>query len=147
MVVKEGSLITIDTNCLIYYFEVYPEYAELLEKLFTDIQDGRIGANISILSLLEILVKPKKQNDIFLQNRYKLLLFNYPNLSIKEIDLRVIDMAATLRAKYNVKTPDSIIIATAIVSDSQYLLSNDIKLKSICEGEGIIMLQISDLGV
>ncbi len=82
MVIKEASLVTIDTNCLIYYFEDSPLYNIYLEKLFTDVQDGIINANISILSLLELLVKPKKENNIFLQNRYKLLLFNFPNLEV-----------------------------------------------------------------
>ncbi len=56
-------------------------------------------------------------------------------------------MAATLRGKYSIKTPDAIIIATALITKSLYLLSNDIKIKSICESEGLIMLQIDDLKI
>lgn len=108
MVIEEGATVALDTNCLIYYFENHPKYADSLEQLFTDIQDGRVVAKLSILTLLEILVKPKKDNNVFLQNRYKLVLANFPNMYIEDIDMKVVDLAASLRAKYSIKTPEQL---------------------------------------
>lgn len=82
MGINDGKSILLDTNCFIYYFEDSPSYSKKLEKLFIDIQDGNCNAIMSVISYMEILVKPKKANNIFLENRYKLLLANYPNLSI-----------------------------------------------------------------
>ncbi len=47
---------------------------------------------------MEILVKPKKDNNVFVENRYKLILTNFPNLSIVDIDYKVADIASRLRA-------------------------------------------------
>lgn len=88
-------------------------------------------------------MKPKKENNLFLENRYRLLLFNYPNLNVSNIDMNIVDTAASLRTRYNIKTPDSIILATSIVSGSKYLISNDIRLQSICEAENITMIEIN----
>jgi PIN domain nuclease of toxin-antitoxin system len=65
-----NSIITLDTNCFIYYFEDNEKYAPKLEVIFNQTQGGQLRANMSILSLLEILVKPKKEGNIFLENRY-----------------------------------------------------------------------------
>lgn len=31
-------------------------------------------------------MKPKKDGNVFLQNRYKVLLFNFPNMDIHNVD-------------------------------------------------------------
>ncbi|MDQ2085732.1 PIN domain-containing protein [Herbivorax sp. ANBcel31] len=145
MVVSDNSIITIDTNCFIYYFEDHDVYADKLQDVFTNIQNGKYKACMSMLSLLELLVKPKKENNVFLENRYKLLLTNYPNLSIVDINLGVIDIASSLRAKYKIKTPDSIIVATTIYSNSKYLITNDIRLGNICNEESICFISLDDI--
>lgn len=145
MVIEEGTIITLDTNCLIYYFENHPSYADLLEGLFADIQNGKVQATLSVLSILEILVKPKKDGNAFLQNKYKLLLSNYPNMKIRDVNMSVADLASSLRAKYALKTPDAIIIATALLSNSKYFVSNDARLTNVCNSENIQMVSLGDL--
>ena len=87
MGINEGKIILHDTNCFIYYVEDHYEYADALEEVFTNIQTGRNKAVMSVLTLLEILVKHKKEENTFLENRYKLMLANYPDLSM--IDNRI----------------------------------------------------------
>ena len=145
MVIEEGAVITLDTNCLIYYFENHPSYADILEELFTDIQNGKVRATLSVLSILKILVKPKKDGNVFLQNKYKLLLSNYPNMKIRDVNMSVVDLASSLRAKYALKTPDAIIIATALLYNSKYFVSNDVRLARVCESENILMVLLGDL--
>jgi predicted nucleic acid-binding protein len=100
---------------------------------------------MSIISFLEILVKPKKENNIFIENRYKLILINYPNLSIINIDHKIADIAARLRADYSIKTPDAIILATVIAMDVNYFITNDVRLKNICDNENIKVITIEDI--
>lgn len=144
-VIEVGKTILLDTNCFIYYFEDNPKYVDKLEKIFTDIQDGNNNAFMSIISFLEILVKPKKDNNIFIENRYKLMLTNYPNLSIVDMEYNIADIASRLRANYKIKTPDAIIVATGIAMNVDYIITNDIRLKNICNNEGLGIMIIEDI--
>lgn len=145
MEIADKSVITLDTNCFIYYFEDNEKYAPKLEQIFNKIQNGIIQGNLSVLSFLEILVKPKKEGNIFLENRYKVILTNYPNLQIVGLSLSITDVAARLRAEYSLKTPDAIILATSICSNSKYMVTNDIHLKNIGEKENIQILLLDEL--
>jgi predicted nucleic acid-binding protein len=145
MGIDDGKTMLLDTNCFIYYFEDNPYYSGKLEKIFTGIQDGKNEAFMSIISFMEILVKPKKDNNIFIENRYKLILTNYPNLSIISVDYKIVDIASRLRADYNIKTPDAIILATGIAMNVDYFITNDIKLKGVCSQENISTLIIEDI--
>jgi predicted nucleic acid-binding protein len=140
MGIKDASTILIDTNCFIYYFEDNEIYADKLEEMFTKIQNGEIKAYMSVLSLLELLVKPKKDGNIFLENRYKLTLMNYPNLKIIDVSVGIADVAATLRAEHNIKTPDAIILATALHFNVDSFVTNDTRLKDICESKGLPLM-------
>lgn len=146
MGINNRETILLDTNCFIYYFEDNPNYADKLEKIFIEIQDGKNEAFMSIISFMEILVKPKKYNNAFLENRYKLILSNYPNLSIVDVDYKIADIASRLRANYNIKTPDAIILATGISMNVDYFITNDIKLKSVCSQENIETIAIENVG-
>lgn len=50
--------VTLDTVIFIYFIEEHPRYRELLKSLFTGIDNGRISAVTSALTLLETLVVP-----------------------------------------------------------------------------------------
>ena len=43
----------------------------------------------------------------------------------------IAEEGARIRAFYNVRTPDSIHMATAIVSNAKYFLTNDLRLPSL----------------
>ena len=145
MGIDAGKIVLLDTNCIIYYMEDHDEYADALEEVFTNIQTGRNQALISVLTLLEILVKPKKEDNIFPENRYKLMLANYPNLSMVDVGYRISDIASRLRAKHKVKTPDAIILATCIMKKVDYFITNDVRLKTICDKEGINLISIKEI--
>lgn len=143
--IEDGKTLLLDTNCFIYYFEDNPNYSDKLEKIFTDIQDGNNEAFMSIITFMEILVKPKKDNNVFIENRYKLMLTNYPNLSIVNMEYNIADIASRLRANYKIKTPDAIIVATGIAMNVDYIITNDIRLRDICNNESIDIIIMEDI--
>ncbi len=144
-IIDDKSAILLDTNSIIYYFENNQYYADKLESIFEGMQNNNYKGFLSIISLLEILVKPKKENNAFLENRYKLLLTNYPNLVFINVDYRITEIAARLRAAYDIKTPDAIIIATGIFIKTNYFITNDKKLKNICLQENIRLISFEEL--
>ena len=67
------------------------------------------------------------------------------NLSIIDVDYKIADIASRLRANYNIKTPDAIILATGISMNVDYFITNDIKLKNVCNKENIEVIIIEDI--
>jgi predicted nucleic acid-binding protein len=53
------------------------------------------------------------------------LLSSYPNLDWVPATLDITDLAARFRAEQNLKTPDAIQAATAVLSNATGLVSND----------------------
>ena len=67
------------------------------------------------------------------------------NLSIIDVDYKIADIASRLRANYNIKTPDAIILATGISMNVNYFITNDIKLKNVSNKENIEAIIIEDM--
>ena len=67
------------------------------------------------------------------------------NLSIVDVDYKIADIASRIRANYNIKTPDAIILATGISMNVDYFITNDIKLKNVCSKENIEAIIIEDI--
>lgn len=67
------------------------------------------------------------------------------NLSIIDVDYKIADIASRLRANYNFKTPDAIILATGISMNVDYFITNDTKLKNVCSKENIEAIIIEDI--
>ena len=59
------------------------------------------------------------------------VLLTYPNLELIVPDLEITDLAARLRAKYKLETPDAIQAATAILSGATALVTNDASFERI----------------
>lgn len=56
----KGKNIVIDTSPFIYYIEENKKYLEILEKLFDMVDSGETHGTASVITLLEVLVKPLK---------------------------------------------------------------------------------------
>ncbi len=67
------------------------------------------------------------------------------NLSIVDVDYKIADIASRIRANYNIKTPDAIILATGISMNIDYFITNDTKLKNVCSKENIEAIIIEDI--
>lgn len=89
-----------------------------------------------------MLVKPLREEQINLAKQYRNILTNASGIEIVDTTSDIAESAAQLRAKYNVRTPDAIQLATAINSKADYFLTNDDNLKKVSE---IIIVTISEL--
>lgn len=127
----KGKTIGLDTMIFIYHLEDHPKYSLVTEKLFESIEDSKYVAVTSIITLIEILVKPKMEGNIIAIGDYKDLILTFPNLTVMDINLKIVDTASDLRAKYGIKTPDAIQIAASIVGGAQSFITNDEGLKKI----------------
>ena len=138
----KGKIIGLDTMVFIYHFEENRVYSPLTFSIFENLEKGNFNGITSILTLLEILVKPKKENNLLLTERYKLLFETFPNLQVKTLNENIADIASSLRANYNINTPDAIQVATSLEVQADVFITNDSSLKKITE---IKVLLLSDM--
>ena len=126
-----GKIVGLDTMLFIYHIEDNPKYAAITEKLFDTIEHGSCKAVTSILTLIELLIKPKREGNLIAVGDYRDMILTFPNLMVMDVNLRVSDIASDMRAKYRIRVPDAIQIASAIVGGSQSFITNDEGLKKV----------------
>lgn len=138
----KGKVVGLDTMVFIYHFEENQAYSPLTFSIFESLEKGNFNGITSILTLLEILVKPKKENNLLLTERYKLLFETFPNLQVKEINENIADIASSLRANYNINTPDAIQIATSLEAKADIFITNDATLKKVTEIKVLLLSEM-----
>lgn len=120
-------IIFLDACIIIYWVEAAFPYYSMVIKKFSDLAERYPDHTLAIsrLSLLECLVKPLRDDDretLAIYERF----FTSPDLSIIEIDARIIDKATQLRAQYTLRTPDAIQAASCLsMPNSPLFLTND----------------------
>lgn len=138
----KGKIIGLDTMVFIYHFEENQIYSPLTFSIFESLEKGNFNAITSILTLLEILVKPKRENNSILTEKYKILLETFPNLQVKILNENIADVASTLRANYNINTPDAIQIATSLEAQADIFITNDTSLKKVTEIKVLLLSEM-----
>jgi predicted nucleic acid-binding protein len=138
----QGRLVGLDTAPLIYFIEENPTYINMMDAFFEAMDRGEVRVVTSVITLLEVLVYPLRQLDNTLADQYRNILSFSPSLRTVEVSREIAEKAAELRAIYNLQTPDSIQMATAIVNGASFFLTNDVRLPSI---SGLQLLVLEDL--
>jgi predicted nucleic acid-binding protein len=123
----------------IYHLEDHPRYARLTQRVFEAWEEGRNSGVTSVITLLELLVKPKREGKREVARDYLELLSTYPTLTIVEVDIGLADLAADLRAKYGLRTPDALQLAAALQAGAGGFITNDSRLKGVAELEVVLL--------
>jgi predicted nucleic acid-binding protein len=140
---KQHKIYAADTMVFIYHFEDHKKYAPISEILFDAWEKGTHHGVTSVITLLEVLVKPKKDANQDAVRDYKDLLLTFPNLDVFAVGAECAEVAADIRAQYGIRTPDAIQIATALLGHATALITNDDQLKQITELEIVLLDELS----
>lgn len=138
---SEPKTVFLDSNIFVYHFEENLQYLKYTKSIFEKLELKKVKAVTSVISLAEILSFPLSKVTI---RNIQLALFDLPNLEIKEITIEIALKTAKLRRNYNFKLPDSMQLATAIVSGAKAFITNDRQLRK-CKEIKVILL--SDLKI
>lgn len=130
---RQAPTLALDTSVFIYHVEANPTYAALLLPVFGHIEHGRCRAVASTLAFLEVLVQPSRGADEARRAVLAALLASFPGIAWVAVDLAVADRAASLRARYRLRTPDAIHLATAVHERADVFLTNDHDLLQVSE--------------
>ena len=132
----------LDTAPIIYYVENHPNYYELTQVIFDGIDEGLLLGVTSPISLSECLVYPYKLGLIALAQDFIYLIVDGENINFVLIDEDIGNLAAQMRARYNLSLTDALQIATAIQSNCDAFLTNDLQFKKVRE---LSILVVSEL--
>ena len=144
-ILGQYKILGLDTMCFIYFFEDNPQYIPFVKPLFELIEDGEVRGIASTISMMEVLVTPKRENNDVLVDQYEFIFETYPNLEIYDCNRGIAKSASDLRARYELRAPDSIQVATALEGKADAFITNDDYLKKIEEIEIIVMREILEL--
>ncbi len=131
--------IALDTAVFIYFIEEHPTYLPPIVPLFAFADGGERALVTSVLTLLEVLVVPYRAGAAGLADRYEALLTRSRGLRLIPIDPAQTRVAAQLRARHRVRTPDALQLAAALTSGCGSFVTNDRRLPDI---PGLTILQL-----
>lgn len=120
--------IFLDTSPLIYLTEGSEDYSDRVEIQLAQWIAADAILTTSSLTLLELLVIPKKQKNNRLAKKYQALLSEILSEPLLNLDAEIAETAAAIRGGYGFKTPDSIQLASAVHGGADIFYTNDLRL-------------------
>ena len=136
----EIKTIFLDTAPVIYFIEAHHQFGPLVKQVVELMNENRIQAFTSVLTLSEVLPKPVETGNDELVEKFKTYLKNGPNLTLLPIGEAIGETAGVLRGKYPyLKTVDAVQIAAALDAEADAFLTNDKKLSGIKEIKIIVL--------
>lgn len=138
-VLRGVQRLAIDTAPIIYFIEANPTYDAVVTAIFADIDQGRISAVTSTISLTEVLVHPFRHGDQQQAQAYQAVLLGSRHVRVIDVDSTIAMLAAELRSRYSIRTPDAVQVATAVHTGCDALLTNDRRLDRITEVRVVVL--------
>jgi predicted nucleic acid-binding protein len=127
------SRMGLDTPPVIYFVEAHPTYDSLVTEVFLRGSKGLFALITSVITLTEVLTGPIRSGDIHLQREYRNHLLYSTDFTTLSISPDIAERAAALRARFTLRTPDALQIATALEAGCEAFLTNDGALKRVTD--------------
>ena len=118
----QGATVMVDTAPFIYVLESHPQFAQLFVGLFEAAARSDVEIALSTITLAEVLTGPFKAGQTALAKRYEKTLSLY---RVIPVSASIATLAAQLRARYRLKLPDAMQLATALDIGATALVTHD----------------------
>ncbi len=130
----QGATVVVDTAPFIYVLESHPQWADQFVGLFEAAAKGNLTIALSTITLAEVLTGPFKAGQTALAKRYEKALSQYEVISVSPA---IAALAAQLRARYRLKLPDAIQLASALDIGAAALVTHD---RDFSQVSGMVIL-------
>jgi predicted nucleic acid-binding protein len=127
------ALLAVETSPFIYFVEKHPQYLNQTRAIFSLVSRGAITVNTSVITLTEVLTLPLAKNLQHYVTDYQAMLLNTNGITTIPVNVAIARHAAELRARYGLRTPDALHLATAIETRCDAFLTNDHALTRVSE--------------
>ena len=122
--IRNARILGFDTNALIYLLEQVPPYHQWLHGVFESIQAGDRTAVVSVMCEAEMRVQPLRMGNRGMSGKQELTLA-HPSVLVVPVDRDIARKGAEIRAELDLKLPDALIVATAVIHNCDALIGND----------------------
>lgn len=122
-----------DASALIYLIEAKEPFASKVRKELAAAATRHpdLGAGVSRLTWLECRVGPMKTNDHAVLAAFD-AFFARPDLFWVELDKNVVELAAAIRARFGLRTPDALQAASCLqLGEAHLFLTGDAAFKRV----------------
>lgn len=123
--IPSGSRIALDTVSFVYFLERHPTFYRPAKDLFERIEKGKIEAVASTLVLTELLVPAFCAEDSSRAQDVFRLLLHFPHLEFTDVTASIAYNASRIRAESSLRTPDALHLATALMKQVDWFVTND----------------------
>ena len=128
--IRDARSVYLDTSPFIYFIEANPQFSTLVRPVLQSIASGEKEGVSSYVTLLELLVKPLREDRADLAQRYRDALVGQRHFRLVGVGRSVAEEAARIRATHGFRVPDAIQLATAALEHADVFLTNDDALRS-----------------
>ena len=135
----DSKIVFFDSAPFIYFFEDKLPYNKLLTPVFLAVDAGTIHAVSSLITAVEVLSKPYGLEQWDLIEKYRKVFSRLSKVGVLPLTLETADLTAQVRGKYDLKTPDAIQWATAVLYNVDYFLTNDKRFKILDDDRVLIV--------
>lgn len=143
-ILRTHRRVLIDSSVWIYHFEEHRQFGRPAGRVIEALEQGRFRGIVSELTLLELTVRPLQLGRQDVADEYELLLSYFPNLDLEPVSREILLDAAALRARYRLRTPDAILVATGIRCAATAAVTHDEGWRT-AEPAGIETVLLSEL--
>ena len=130
-----GALVVVDTAPIIYLLQDHPQFLPLFIGLFEAEAAGELQIAVSTITVAEVLTGPFRAGQDALARRYETALSRF---AVVAVNSSIAVWAARLRARYMLKLPDAIQLATALELGAAALVTHD---RDFARVEGLAILR------
>jgi len=118
----DGALVLVDTAPIIYVLEGHAQFAAHFEPLFARHEAGTLQFAVSTVTLSEVLAGPIAAGEEAIARRYRAMLESW---GVVDLTAEIAEQAARARARYRLKLPNAIQLATALAINADALATHD----------------------
>lgn len=132
--IADGDSLVLDTSVLISYLKGDEASSTAAGNVIDGlVATGRNPAVISAITVAELMVRPLRDLGL-VPTPLNTFLLGFPGLTIRSADFLIAAEAARIRAQTAASLPDSLVAATATLTSSSWLVSNDQVLRDRLSG-------------
>lgn len=136
---RQHELVGLDTPAFIYHLEGTSRYAAAAEEVFGELANGVFQGVTSVLTLMELLVKPLQLSRPDIADECEIILVSYPHLTGVPLDRDAARRAAELRAEHRLRAADALQLAACFLAGATAFVTNDAALRRVAELQVILL--------
>lgn len=141
---RTGDVVVLDTMVIAHLIEPHPVFHAMVVSFFNRLDAGDVRGVISTVLFAELLVPFCRPVSTTPPDAVLAGVLGLRNIAVHAPDTQICLEAARLRATYNLRTPDAIHAATAIMAKADGIVTNDRRWRRLSR-EGLKIWMIDEL--